>query len=159
VFAAWLLRWMEARSGAVGTRQSHSIAAAEDGVSWQVPLLRQLWLLLQGRCYTPWMLWVAVALDRAGEQQLACEAAAQGMLPSSCSYWGIRSAKKVHASCFEALLPHLTHSGEAHSKQSSTGRDWLHACTHCTLPLLWGYALRSRCCAHYAATCVHAPDA
>jgi hypothetical protein len=86
--------------------------AAEGTTKRPAALLRQLWLLLKGRCYSPWMLWLAAALDRAGEQELACEAAAQGLLPVCCSYWGIGGVNRAHGFCLEALLPHLAHSGE-----------------------------------------------
>lgn len=76
------------------------------------PLLRQLWLLLRGRYYSPWMLWFAAALDRAGEQRLACEAAAHGMLPSCCHFWDMNGVKRVYAACLTSLLPTLAQSSE-----------------------------------------------
>jgi hypothetical protein len=121
MFAAWLLRWVQgnplaadhgARSSSSGSASSNSTFASSAGPCRAAPLLRQLWLLLQGRCYSPWMLWVAAALDRVGEQQLACEAAAQGMLPGACSLLDIKNVQKAYASCLTAILPQLAQSGE-----------------------------------------------
>lgn len=118
MFAAWLLCWLDAsharadHDGSISGLGNDGSAASEGGASGTASLLRQLWLLLQGRCYSPWMMWLAAALDRAGEQQLACAAAAQGLLPRACSYWGIRGIKSSHASCFESLILQLAESGE-----------------------------------------------
>jgi hypothetical protein len=124
-FAAWVTYWLEAGPSDVpgGTGR-----ATTTGTSQVAALLRQLWLLLQGRCYTPWMLWFAAALDRAGEQQLVCEAAAQGMLPSSCHFWDIIAVKRVYATCFQTLLPMLARSSE-HRELGSAGSGMaLRAC-------------------------------
>jgi hypothetical protein len=93
-----------------GTRSSNSVPVAAPSTSRAASWLRLLWLRLKGRCYTSWMLWVAAALDRAGEQQLACEAAAQGMLPVSCHFWDIMGIPTMNAACNEALLPVLARS-------------------------------------------------
>jgi hypothetical protein len=87
---------------------THNIAPAP-GMSRAASLLRKLWLHL--RRYSTWMLWVAAALNRSGEQQLACQAAAQGLLPVSCHFWNIKGIDKASAACFEALLPVLAQSG------------------------------------------------
>lgn len=86
----------------------HNIVSAPS-MSRAASLLRKLWLHLS-RGYSTWMLWVAAALNRSGEQQLACEAAAQGMLPVSCHFWNIKGIDKASAACFEALLPVLARS-------------------------------------------------
>jgi hypothetical protein len=115
MFAAWLLHWVEQTPPDAPTgssSSSSSSATAASGVLRKATLLRQLWQLLQGRCYNSWMLWLATALLRAGEEGMATEAAAQGLLPSASAFWDIRAVKEAHASCFEALLPLLARSSE-----------------------------------------------
>jgi hypothetical protein len=107
-FAAWLLHWLQ---GSTAARHGGRLAS-NAGPCRTAALLRQLWLLLDGHCHSTWMLWFAAALDRAGEQQLACEAAAQGLLPRSCSYVNISCTKREHASCLATVLPQLAKSGE-----------------------------------------------
>jgi hypothetical protein len=111
-FAQWVVHWLECQPSGVA------------------PLLRQLWPLLQGHCYSPWMLWFAAALHRAGEQELACQAAAQGMLPHCCHFWDMISVKQAYAACFEALLPTLARCGEhlCLGGMMDTVSSWLQAC-------------------------------
>jgi hypothetical protein len=126
----------ETGHGSSSSKLGAGSSASEGVTSHHVSWLRQLWLLLQGRCYSPWMLWFAAALNRAGETQLACEAAAQGLLPGCCSYWGIKAVKTVYAACFKALLPQLVRLGRLLLGWGSThGRlRWLHACAIDLLP-------------------------
>jgi hypothetical protein len=77
-----------------------------------------MWVLLKKRCYNPWMLWVATALARAGEGQMACEAAAQGLLPSACDFWVMSKVTRHDRACLAALLPLL----EARGKYAGHGR-------------------------------------
>jgi hypothetical protein len=121
-FAAWLLHWVDTSLPGATDSSSNSSNTSTSGetpprsskpsATATGALLRQLWALLQSRYYSPWMLWFAAALNRAGETQLACEAAAQGMLPHCCHFWDVISIKQGHAACFEAVLPVLAHSGE-----------------------------------------------
>lgn len=110
-FAPWLLHWLEDYTPEPVTGSSSSTAHG-DGTTRVATLLRQLWQLLQGRSYSTWMFWLATALLRAGEEDTACEAAAQGLLPSACNFWDMRMVKDAHTSCFEALLPLLARSSE-----------------------------------------------
>jgi hypothetical protein len=116
----WLLHFLQATraeatpsGGTASSSSSSSSGAATAAGPAQVHLLRQLWVLHQDRCYSPWFIWLATALARGGEeQQVVAEAAAQGLLPYACSFWNIPRVTSCEVNCLQGLLPHLEASGE-----------------------------------------------
>jgi hypothetical protein len=140
-FGPWLLNFLKPTGSDTigGPACTTSGGAALPPATAEAWLLRQMWVLLKGRCYDPWMLWVATALARAGEDQMACEAAAQGLLPSACDFWAMPWVTCLAQACLSELLPLLETCGESGSWTNALTTQGAPAC------LAQGQYIRSSC--------------